>query len=153
MCGLDQLISGLGTERFCPDLLSYVGSAGTVDHAAVIRFDAQAQARVTVSATRPALRINGQHVRDAAATGRYAGARAALFARAHAAAGLDERQLAETWLADLQAKVGRAHQGFRRSHRVMPASRHSVATRAQREPRADLSALAHPRGSATAAPR
>ncbi|MBN9460248.1 MAG: hypothetical protein J0H00_03380 [Burkholderiales bacterium] len=65
MCGLDQLISGLGTERFCSDLLSFVGSTGTVDHAAVIRFDAQAQARVTVSATRPALRINGQHVRDA----------------------------------------------------------------------------------------
>ena len=39
--------------------------------------------------------FGGQDHSHAAATGRYAGARAALFARAHAAAGLDERQLAD----------------------------------------------------------
>lgn len=65
MCHLEDVVSSLGTERFCSDLLSYVGNLGTVDHAAVIRFDASEHARVTTSATRESLRINGYHVRDA----------------------------------------------------------------------------------------
>lgn len=65
MHSLEQVISGLGTDRFRADLLGYINTVAIVDHAALIRFDQASHARILSSATRDAVRIDGKHVKDA----------------------------------------------------------------------------------------
>lgn len=65
MHDLERVISGIGTDRFRLDLLGYVNTVATVDHAALIRFNQQSHARIISSATRDAVKIDGKHVQDA----------------------------------------------------------------------------------------
>lgn len=101
MSRLEHVISGLGTERFCTDLLRFAGSLSPVDHAAVIRFDSASRARIVASATRESLRINGGHVRDAYERRFYrADPNQALLGFAAAEAGTVVRRLRPGSLAD-----------------------------------------------------